>query len=303
MYKITLLLAACVVSVFINPGAAFATPDFAENTRQGCVVCHLDEDGGALNDTGLSYLFSGYKWPPPENAKSIIKLKRPFRAVVGFFHIASAIMWFGTIIYVHLVLKPAYAFKGLPKSEVKLGVISIIVIGISGVLLTLSRINDVSVLFDTRWGVLLSVKIALYLFLVLSASVVLLFIGPRLKPGGMKAVRPKDGVFDPSILKAFDGKEGRPSYIAFQGNVYDVSELAKWKGGIHFKHLSGANLTNSLARAPHGEEMLERAGIVGTYAEKNSITSTQKTFYIMAYINLAVVFVTIAVISLWRFGM
>lgn len=302
MKKHAALIVLSVVLSFPFAEPVFATPDFAEDTRQGCLICHLSEDDPTLNDTGLSYLFSGYKWPPDENAKSMIDMGKPLRAITGFFHIISAIMWFGTIIYVHLILKPAYAAKGLPKSEVRLGIASILVIGFSGALLTLSRINDLRVLIETRWGTLLTVKISLYLFLVLSATFVLLFLSPRLKSITKKSQLPKGGLFDPSTLDAFDGKEGRPAYIAFKGNVYDVSGLEHWKGGTHFKHMPGTDLTEAIQRAPHGEETLGPLNIVGKYIEKNLLSPAQKTFYVMAYINLAVVFAVVVVIAFWRWG-
>ncbi len=285
-------------------GPAFATPDHAEKTRQGCIICHEAEEGETLSDRGLSYLFSGYTWPPPENAKAFLNIKNPLRSIIGFFHILFAITWFGTIIYVHIILKPAYASSGLPKSEVRLGVVSMGVLGITGALLTLSRINGLDVLFDTRWGILLLIKIAFYLFLVSSAVFVLTYIKPRLLIKEKATGKPANGVYNAQTLEVFDGKSGNPAYIAYKGQVHDLSGLAKWKGGIHFKHLAGKDLTEELKRAPHGAEKLENLKVMGSYdplvaAQK---TFAQKLFYFLAYINLAVVFVTLFVIAMWRWG-
>jgi len=38
-----------------------------------------------------------------------------FRLAVGYIHFLTAIFWFGTILYVHLILKPTYAVGGLPR--------------------------------------------------------------------------------------------------------------------------------------------------------------------------------------------
>ncbi|VAX18098.1 hypothetical protein MNBD_NITROSPINAE01-1787 [hydrothermal vent metagenome] len=283
---------------------AFATPDHAEETRQGCIICHETEEGEALSDRGLSYLFSGYTWPPPENAKAFLNIKNPLRSIIGFFHILFAITWFGTIIYVHIILKPAYASSGLPKSEVRLGVISMAVLGITGTLLMLSRINGLDVLFDTRWGILLLTKIAFYLFLVSSAIFVLTYIKPRLLIKEKTMGKPANGVYNAQNLEAFDGKDGNPAYIAYKGQVHDLSGLARWKGGVHFKHLAGKDLTEELKRAPHGAEKLENLKVIGSY---DPLIATQKTFaqklfYFLAYLNLAVVFVTLFVIAMWRWG-
>ena len=65
-------------------------------------------------------------------------------------------------------------------------------------------------------------------------------------------------------LRFFDGKEGRPAYIALKGKVYDVSASFLWKEGQHFvQHAAGADLTVALQNAPHGENLLERFPVIG----------------------------------------
>lgn len=68
-------------------------------------------------------------------------------------------------------------------------------------------------------------------------------------------------------LKKFDGKEGRPAYIAYKGKVYDVSDDYLWVDGDHQgEHVAGKDLTEELSRAPHGEDTLERVKLIGTLA-------------------------------------
>jgi len=65
-------------------------------------------------------------------------------------------------------------------------------------------------------------------------------------------------------LKQYDGREGRPAYIAYKGKVYDVSESYLWISGDHQgQHEAGKDITNEMKYAPHGEEMLERVKLVG----------------------------------------
>jgi len=65
-------------------------------------------------------------------------------------------------------------------------------------------------------------------------------------------------------LKQFDGREGRPAYIAYDGKVYDVSESFLWTEGDHQgQHVAGKDLTEEIKLAPHGEEILERIKLVG----------------------------------------
>lgn len=66
-------------------------------------------------------------------------------------------------------------------------------------------------------------------------------------------------------LKEFDGKSGRPAYIAYKGEVYDVSESALWNEGTHMgEHEAGQDLTEMLSNAPHAEEVFEGMPVVGS---------------------------------------
>lgn len=70
--------------------------------------------------------------------------------------------------------------------------------------------------------------------------------------------------FTISELKEFDGREGRPAYVALKGKVYDVSDSRLWKTGKHpGAHVAGVDLTMSIANAPHSEDVLMRFGVVG----------------------------------------
>jgi len=77
--------------------------------------------------------------------------------------------------------------------------------------------------------------------------------------------------FDATELTQFDGKDGRPIYIAHEGKVYDVSGSKLWKGGSHMRrHHAGADLTTDFGAAPHGTEVLERYPQVGTLRKEVS---------------------------------
>jgi predicted heme/steroid binding protein len=65
-------------------------------------------------------------------------------------------------------------------------------------------------------------------------------------------------------LSSFNGKDGRPIYIAFQGKVYDVTKSPLWAKGLHMnRHFAGKDLTAEISAAPHGTEVLERYPRIG----------------------------------------
>ena len=65
-------------------------------------------------------------------------------------------------------------------------------------------------------------------------------------------------------LKQYDGRDGRPAYFAYKGKVYEATESFLWINGDHQgQHEAGRDITNEMAYAPHGEEMLERVKLVG----------------------------------------
>lgn len=73
--------------------------------------------------------------------------------------------------------------------------------------------------------------------------------------------------FTKDELARYDGREGRPAYVAYQGKVYDVSKSFLWKMGKHQAfHQAGCDLTAAIGDAPHGPELLGRFPIVGTTA-------------------------------------
>lgn len=68
-------------------------------------------------------------------------------------------------------------------------------------------------------------------------------------------------------LADYNGRGGNRAYIAYKGNVYDVTESSYWTDGDHLgEHQAGADLTAELALAPHGPDHLDHVKLVGTLA-------------------------------------
>ena len=71
--------------------------------------------------------------------------------------------------------------------------------------------------------------------------------------------------FNADELAAFNGENGNPTYIAYDGKVYDVSDSKLWRKGQHMnRHRSGVDLTSDMPAAPHATDVLERCPQVGT---------------------------------------
>ncbi len=288
-------------------GTAWATPEYAARTGRACSVCHIDPAGGGrLTVRGESFrdrLIREGLYKP------VGPVLRAIRLVVLYIHMLTAILWFGTILYVHLLLKPAYAARGLPKGELLLGWSSIAVLAVTGTFLAFLKIASWHALFHTRFGILLSVKVVLFLVMVTTAALVTFVIGPRLnrRRGKTPQCGRKDEtelVLTPDELARFNGREGEPAYIVYKGRIYDVTRSGLWKGGRHMgKHPSGFDLTGWLAQAPHGEEKVLSMPCIGRLTESGSKpegSPAVQVFYLFAYTNLVLVFLIVLVIALWN---
>jgi predicted heme/steroid binding protein/uncharacterized membrane protein len=71
--------------------------------------------------------------------------------------------------------------------------------------------------------------------------------------------------FDANELQKYDGKEGKPIYVAYKGKVYNVSGSKLWRDGLHMKrHHAGQDLTADIQGAPHEPDVLDRYPQIGT---------------------------------------
>ena len=70
--------------------------------------------------------------------------------------------------------------------------------------------------------------------------------------------------FTQEELSQFDGRDGKPVYVAYQGRVVDVTASKLWKTGTHMRrHHAGTDLTADLSEAPHNADVLGRYTQVG----------------------------------------
>jgi predicted heme/steroid binding protein len=314
MMRTTLFILTAIMIVFLNTSTN-ALEEYAQQTGKECGYCHLSRAGGGdLTAAGKRFeRHHSLSDVVPKAAEATSEdttggaLSHAVRLVSGYIHLLVAIFWFGTILYVHLVLKPAYASQGLPRGEVRVGLVSMAAMALTGAILTHYRITSSEMLFHTRFGTLLMIKIGLFAIMVVSALVVVFVIGPRLRARREGIVIPAPAgtsTFTPEELTFFDGSPGRPTYFAHNGTVYDASASVLWKGGKHAgRHPAGQDLTTFLGQAPHGEERLQALPHVGTIAHPTGMSPRpfhELAFFFMAYLNLTMVFSITLVVALWR---
>ena len=290
-------LSICFILIlfFLIIPKGHATEELAEKAGKDCGFCHLDPSGGVeLTRAGKTYL------PKGEASKT----HKFIRLIAGYLHLVTAIFWFGTILYVHIILKPSYASLGLPRDEVRLGLVSMAIMAVSGTILSLYRVPSLSFLIETRFGILLLIKITLFLIMVGTALLAVFLIGPKL------ALKKQEKQSDPQKgltienLASLNGTEGRTAYIAYKGKLYEVSHSQFWENGKHFgRHSAGTDLTEMLNQAPHGEEKIfemPQVGSLTTSKTKRDIPPQLKVFYFAAYLNLCLVWLIVLILAIWR---
>ena len=61
-----------------------------------------------------------------------------------------------------------------------------------------------------------------------------------------------------------NGQDNEDIWVAYKGNIYDVSRSKLWRTGMHYEHWAGQDLTDELKDAPHTERVFEKFDIIGT---------------------------------------
>ena len=61
-----------------------------------------------------------------------------------------------------------------------------------------------------------------------------------------------------------NGTEMKEIWVSYNGRIYDLTSSRLWKGGRHYEHWAGQDLTDILdADAPHNTEVFNKFKIVG----------------------------------------
>jgi predicted heme/steroid binding protein len=66
-----------------------------------------------------------------------------------------------------------------------------------------------------------------------------------------------------SQLALRNGQDRDEIWVAYKGQIYDVSRSRLWRKGQHYEHWAGQDLTQELADAPHNENVFDKFEVVG----------------------------------------
>lgn len=60
-----------------------------------------------------------------------------------------------------------------------------------------------------------------------------------------------------------NGQDREEIWCAYKGEIYDLSGSGLWRGGKHYEHWAGQDLTAEFHEAPHQEWVFEKFKKVG----------------------------------------
>ena len=102
-------------------------------------------------------------------------------------------------------------------------------------------------------------------------------------------------------LARYDGRDGRPAYVAVNGNIYDFTASKLWKAGDHQgQHQAGTDLTEALAKAPHVRAVVERFPVVGRLQETPATTAGKGWSKVVVVIGALFLLGVVALLLLLR---
>ncbi len=100
-----------------------------------------------------------------------------------------------------------------------------------------------------------------------------------------------------SELRKYDGKDGRPAYVAVNNIIYDVTGSSYWTAGNHLDaHHAGVDLTSELRKAPHVGSVVERFPVVGKLETQEQIPPKNLSWVSIAIIAAVLILLIVTFI-------
>ncbi|MFC5284101.1 cytochrome b5 domain-containing protein [Pedobacter alpinus] len=66
-----------------------------------------------------------------------------------------------------------------------------------------------------------------------------------------------------SQLALRNGQDKPQIWVAYLGNIYDVTDSRLWRNGKHYEHWAGQDLTDELKDAPHNPSVFKKFEVIG----------------------------------------
>lgn len=66
-----------------------------------------------------------------------------------------------------------------------------------------------------------------------------------------------------SQLALRNGQDKPQIWVAYLGQIYDVTASRLWRNGKHYEHWAGQDLTDELKDAPHTEQVFKKFEVIG----------------------------------------
>lgn len=60
-----------------------------------------------------------------------------------------------------------------------------------------------------------------------------------------------------------NGQDRDEIWVAYKGVIYDVRKSRLWRGGNHYEHWAGQDLTEELKDAPHNANVFDKFDAIG----------------------------------------
>jgi len=70
-------------------------------------------------------------------------------------------------------------------------------------------------------------------------------------------------VYTKSQLALRNGTDREEIWCAYKGKIYELNKSRLWRGGKHYEHWAGQDLTSEMADAPHLETVFDKFTVVG----------------------------------------
>ena len=69
--------------------------------------------------------------------------------------------------------------------------------------------------------------------------------------------------FTLSQLALRNGQDKPEIWCAYKGLIYELNNSKLWRGGKHYEHWAGQDLTHEMPDAPHTENVFDKFTVVG----------------------------------------